>query len=317
MNILVTGGAGFIGSHLVKELLKQNHSVVVFDNLSSGKFSNLPSFSRHPGLPQPRLTRYRISNSKIHFIKGDILDKKLLNKLLPNTDAVYHLAAKVTVQNSFGNEKIYYQTNVEGTKLLLNLSQKYKIKKFIFASSAAVYGDQSQLPICEIAKTQPISILGKTKLQAEKYCREFKTKGLDTVILRFFNVYGPGQNPAFAGVVSHFIEDIKQNKKLQIYGDGTQIRDFVYIDDIVQACLLSLKKNTDDHYLFNIGTGKPISVMDVYRTISKLKTYKQKLLFKPSQVGDIKRSCACIHEAQKYLSYKPKFLLFKGFISLL
>jgi|SRR3989344_2186328 len=295
MKILITGGAGFIGSHLAIKLVSLGHKVVILDNFESGNINNL--------LP---------IKQKVKIIKGSIEDKKLVEQSVDGIDTIFHLAAKITIQDSFRKQKEFKNINSYQTYNLLKSAQKKRIRKFIFSSSAAVYGDSKKLPLCEIKKPIPISPLGKTKFEAERYCALFKKKGMDVIIYRFFNVYGPGQNPNHLNVIPGFIKKILSNEPPIIYGDGYQTRDFVYIDDVIESCIAGLKKEKNNNFIFNIGSGKETSINSLLEILSKLLNKKQKVKYFNKRKGDIKRSLACICQAQRYLKFKPKESLTDG-----
>ena len=297
MNIMITGGAGFIGSHLAKKLVSLGHNVLILDNFESGTVENLAPIKH-----------------KVKIIKGDILDIKLIHKNLLGIDVIFHLAAKVTVSDSFADKKIYEQVNTQGTKGLLEAASKHKVAKFIFASSAAVYGGNQNLPLCETSQTKPISPLGDTKLRAESYCTLFRRKGLDSIVLRFFNVYGPGQNPVFSNVIPNFISQFLSNQVSTIHGDGNQTRDFVYIDDVADACIKSLGHIIGNEYIFNIASGKEYTINQIFNSLSNILGNLKTPLYIKKREGDIDRSLACICKAKKYLKISPKVSLYNGLL---
>mgnify|MGYP001594090619 CR=1 FL=1 len=295
MKILVTGGAGFIGSYLTKRLVELKHEVIVVDSFESGNYKNL-----------------RTIHNKINICKGNILDTTLVSKVISQIDVIFHLAAKTTVSQSNGNKELYNLVNTEGTQLLLNQAKRCGVKKFIFASSAAIYGNQDDISLCESVKPKPISPLGTSKLNAEKHCVVYRNKGLDVIILRFFNVYGYGQNPNFSGAISNLVKCIHANKTFSIYGDGEQTRDFVYIDDVVNACIQCLTIKTNKNYIFNIASGTGLSINKLKNMTEELTKKNIKVQCKSHRMGEIYYSRACICNAYKYLNYKPKISLQKG-----
>ena len=286
MKILVTGGAGFIGRYLAEHLLK-NNEITIYDDLSSS--------TREKILP--------LINKGVKFVKGDILDFKLLSESSKNFDIIIHLAAKSDVSESVIHPEITTSVNLNGTINVLKCCAQNKIKKIIFASSAAVYGNCKDLPITEESKTEPLSPYGASKLSAENeikiYASEF---GFDAIILRMFNVYGVGQNDLYSGVISVFLKNIAQNKPLVIYGDGEQTRDFISIYDIVQAfdhVILSNGVKT-----FNIASGKSVSINKLAEIL--LAGEKFKVIYKEQKKGDIKNSVVDVTLAEKELGFYAK-----------
>ena len=286
MKILVTGGAGFIGRYLTEHLLK-NNEITIYDDLSSSTGEKISP----------------LINKGVKFVKGDILDFKLLSESSKNFDIIIHLAAKSDVSESVIHPEITTSVNLNGTINVLKCCAQNKIKKIIFASSAAVYGNCKDLPITEESKTEPLSPYGASKLSAEneikRYANEF---GFDAIILRMFNVYGVGQNDLYSGVISVFLKNIAQNKPLVIYGDGEQTRDFVSIYDIVQAfdhVILSNGVKT-----FNIASGKSVSINKLAEIL--LAGEKFKVIYKEQKKGDIKNSVVDVTLAEKELGFYAK-----------
>lgn len=247
MKVLVTGGAGFIGSHVVDKLMIDGHDVVVLDNLSTGNMSN---FEHH------------LNESRFHFFKGDIRQVLTVEKAIDGADAVIHAAAIVSVPLSIENPVLTNEVNVLGTLNLLEASIKAKVKRFVYVSSCAVYGDAAKLPIDEGALVRPLSPYASSKLAAEEHCTVFfENHGLETVRLRYFNVYGPRQAASeYAGVMVKFLERIRRDQPPIIFGDGEQTRDFVYVDDVVAATLLALNRDGVAGNVFNIGTGEVVTI---------------------------------------------------------
>lgn len=286
MKILVTGGAGFIGRYLAEHLLK-NNEITIYDDLSSS--------TREKILP--------LINKGVKFVKGDILDFKLLSESSKNFDIIIHLAAKSDVSESVIHPEITTSVNLNGTINVLKCCAQNKIKKIIFASSAAVYGNCKDLPITEESKTEPLSPYGASKLSAENEIKRYASEfGFDAIILRMFNVYGVGQNDLYSGVISVFLKNIAQNKPLVIYGDGEQTRDFVSIYDIVQAfdhVILSNGVKT-----FNIASGKSVSINKLAEIL--LADEKFKVIYKEQKKGDIKNSVVDVTLAEKELGFYAK-----------
>jgi len=296
---LVTGGAGFIGSHLVERLLAGGHHVVVLDNLSTGKLQNLECC---------------LNNPNFHFIKGDIRDKKTADGAVAGVDAVIHEAAITSVHLSIKNPKLVFNVNAAATMNLLKSCVKNDVKRFVFASSAAVYG-AAEVPISEDAPTKPLSPYGESKLRSEKYCQKFWDEyGLETVCLRYFNVYGPKQTAGqYAGVISRFFDRLRDKLPPIIYGDGEQTRDFVYVGDVVEATVLALGCEKAAGEILNVGTGKATSVNQLSRIFTKLMHCSS---VKPKYVarreGEIRHSQADITKAKKILGYRPRVSLGQG-----
>lgn len=294
MRILVTGGAGFIGSHLVARLIDDGHRVTVVDNFSTGNKRNLKSWKK-----------------EIKIFPADICDCLSLAPKIGAIEAIFHLASKVTVSGSFHKKVDFERINIQGTLEVLKLAMYSQVTKFIFVSSAAVYGNQSRFPICETAPTRPLSPLGKTKLAAEAHCLDFAKRGLDVTILRLFNVYGPGQNPAYESAVTTFIDDMRRDRSVVIDGDGSQTRDFIAIDDVTSSLVASLKKNLKST-IFNIGSGKEISIRELFLLLCDILGRRPVVTHRLSRTGDITRSVACIHQARQYLNFEPKVTLIEG-----
>jgi UDP-glucose 4-epimerase len=286
LKILVTGGAGFIGRYLAEHLLK-NNEITIYDDLSSSTGEKISP----------------LINKGVKFVKGDILDFKLLSESSKNFDIIIHLAAKSDVSESVIHPEITTSVNLNGTINVLKCCAQNKIKKIIFASSAAVYGNCKDLPITEESKTEPLSPYGASKLSAENEIKRYASEfGFDAIILRMFNVYGVGQNDLYSGVISVFLKNIAQNKPLVIYGDGEQTRDFISIYDIVQAfdhVILSNGVKT-----FNIASGKSVSINKLAEIL--LADEKFKVIYKEQKKGDIKNSVVDVTLAEKELGFYAK-----------
>jgi len=297
--ILVTGGAGFIGSHLVAKLAKQGYSVRVLDNLSTGKRSNIERL---------------LKEGSVDFTKGDIKDASTVKAAVSSVDMVYHLAAQISVPLSILNPKLNHEVNVVGTSNLLSASKNAGVGRFVFVSSCAVYGEPIYLPIDEAHPTNPISPYAESKLTSEQECIKLsKDHEIEAAVVRFFNVYGPRQGlNEYSGVITKFIEKIKKKLPLTIFGDGQQTRDFVFVQDITNALLLASKSKDANGQIFNIGTGKATTIKSLAETLLALTDSKVKLKFAPERSGDIKHSYANISKANKILGYKPEFHLSEG-----
>jgi UDP-glucose 4-epimerase len=297
--ILVTGGAGFIGSTLIPMLLEKKHSVVVFDNLISGKLENLGKYVSHPELV---------------FVKGDIRDKTLLNEALGQIDAVVHLAALIDVSESVRNPYETNEVNVTGTLNTLQMSANKKIKKFVFASSTAVYGDAKNLPVKEETRTNPISPYAASKAAGEAYCNAISTcYNINAIVLRFFNVYGPkNENSPYSGVITKFIQKAQRNDPLTVEGDGTQTRDFINVKDVAQALLLSVEAENLTQETINVCTGNPTSVNLLAEYIKSITGKQLTVTHISPRVGDIKHSYGDPNKAKLKLGFEAKVTLNEG-----
>jgi UDP-glucose 4-epimerase len=298
VSVLVTGGAGFIGSHLIDRLLREGYDVVVVDDLSSGKVENL-----------------NLKNSNLRLLRDDIRDKKFVKKALKDVEVVFHLAAIVDVEFSVKNPLLVNEVNVGGSLNILDESVRRDVTRFVYASSCAVYGDPIYLPIDEEHPRNPLSPYAASKFAAEEYCQVFnKVYGLSSSCLRFFNVYGPRQGSgSYSGVVSRFIQRLKMRKAPIIFGDGLQTRDFVYVEDVVNAIFKVLHSKQCAGEKINIGSGKETSIRELADALIKkfsLKDVKPKYV--KSRVGDIKRSCGSVEKAKCLLGYEPSFSLDDG-----
>ncbi len=287
MNFLVTGGAGFIGSRVVKILLEENHEVTVIDNLSSGKLENIANFQ-----------------NKIDFHNADIRDLEKINIIASKSDGIFHFAALTNVLESFTKQDEYSDVNVKGTQNILDIAKQFDLK-VVFASSAAVYGDAKKIPIQEDTERNPLNPYGLTKLNAEYLCKKYSQMGTRITVLRFFNVYGKGQNPAYAGVLSKFLENVSSGKSPIIYGDGTQTRDFVFVDDVAVANLLAMNNDLSGKFI-NVGTGIKTSVTELAEMIIEISNKDIKPIYVDAKEGDIRNSLADISLANKLLKWNPK-----------
>jgi len=301
---LVTGGAGFIGSHIVNRLLQEGFEVIVLDNLSTGRITNI---------------KQHLKNRRFKMIEGDVREEKVVRKALKGVEAVIHEAAISSVEESIKNPIKTNDINLNGTLNLLNLSVKEGVKRFVFASSASVYGDLNP-PLREDFLPKPISPYAVSKLSGEYYCKTFhKIYGLETICLRYFNVYGPRQrNNQYSSVIINFIDNLKKNKPLVIFGDGLQTRDFIYISDVVEANLIALKSKEGVGEVFNIATGKPITINGLAQTIIKLKGKSNlRTIYAETRKGDIRHSYADVEKAGRILKFKASLSLEEGIKRLL
>jgi UDP-glucose 4-epimerase len=302
--ILVTGGAGFIGSHVVDELVRSNCEVRVVDDLSEGKLSSIEEHLR---------------NGRVCFFEGDVRDAELVGKSVQDVDAVVHLAAVTSVPLSVENPRLTFDVNVNGTLNVLKACTEARVNNFVFVSSCSVYGEPSYLPIDEEHPTSPKSPYAASKLGAEAWCEHFEEKhGLRTTVLRLFNVYGPRQNSrGYAGVIAQFLERVKHKQPLTIYGDGSQTRDFVHVRDVADAVVKAIaSKKTCKGEVFNIGFGQAVSVNKLAKTVIDLTGSGLDIVYAKPRDGDVKASFANVSKAEKLLDYQPLVPLEKGLRSL-
>jgi len=297
--VLLTGGAGFIGSHILDRLLAEGAEVTVLDNLSSGYLANISS---HRG------------DSRVHLVVGDIRNVELLRRLVGGVDAVIHLAAIVSVPRSFEEPTLTNEVNATGTLNLLNACIEGGVKRFMYASSSAVYGSSRALPKVEDMKPMPASPYAVSKMIGESYCIAFnRIYGLETVCLRFFNVYGPRQGDGpYSGVIARFISRLIEGRQPVIYGDGRQTRDFTYVSDVVDASMLALEKPSVGGEVFNIGTGVPVSINGLAERLGEIVGVQVEPKYWPDRPGDIRHSYASIKKASRILGYSPKVALDEG-----
>jgi len=303
--VLVTGGAGFIGSHLVDRLLGEGFEVTVVDDFSTGQMQNI---SHHRNLED------------FHLVRGDVRDIGLAEKVVEDVDAVFHEAALVDVPLSIENPLLFNDVNLVGTLNLLKACLDSDVKRFVFASSAAVYGDSKPARKKENTLCKPISPYGVSKLAAENYVKVFnELYGLETVSLRYFNVYGPRQfgGSSYNAVINAFISRVLNWQPPVIYGDGNQTRDFVHVDDVVSANMLALRSENAVGEVFVIASGTAISVYELAKRLQKItNTEHLKPIFAEPKVGDIMHCSADISKAEKLLGFHPKIGLEDGLSSL-
>ena len=286
MKYAVTGGAGFIGSHLVKNLVEHGDEIIVIDNLNTGKKKNIEKFSE-----------------KIDFFEVDIRDFNAIEDILKNVDGIFHEAALASVQDSFRIPDEFFDVNVKGTENIFKIGKKLGIK-VVYASSSSVYGNPIQVPIKESDGKNPFNPYAKTKLEDDELAEKYAKNGLKVIGLRYFNVFGPGQSKEYAGVIKLFLERIQQGLSPLINGDGLQVRDFVYVDDVVNANMLAMESNIDGEF-FNIGTNSVVSVLDLANMIIKFSGLKLKPIHRPPVPGDVKATQADITKAKMMLKWKP------------
>ena len=293
MKFVITGGAGFIGSHIAKHLVEKNHDVMVVDNLSRGRLENLSKIKE-----------------QIEFKKMDILDLDSLKKVIFNSDGIFHQAALTSVPESFIQKEKYHNVNVKGTENIFKLAKEFG-KKVVYASSSSIYGNTTTIPIKENFEKNPINPYGITKLDDEKLAKKFHDLGLSVIGLRYFNVYGIGQTNDYAGVITKFIDLINVNKSPIIFGDGTHTRDFISVEDIAKANLLSMESNTDFSFL-NIGTGISTSIKELAELMIELSGKKLEISFDDLPLGDVKDSLADVSLAKKLINWNYETSLKNG-----
>ncbi len=295
-NWLITGGAGFIGSHIAHLLVENGQEVVILDNLSTGNLKNLEDIS-----------------AKITFIQGDITNKTDLNKLPNNIDYILHLAAQISVPQSVENPEETFFINTQGTVNILEFAKNIKAKKVVLSSSAAIYGDKTVPPCAENATPACQSPYALSKLQGEELLKMYNLLyNLPTVCLRYFNVFGPRQNPnsAYAAVIAKFVDCFVKKQPLTVFGDGKQTRDFIFVKDIAHANIFAAL-NLDKGETYNIATGKHYTLLELIDILSKLFGYKPEIVFKPVRAGDIKESFADISKLSA-TGFKAQYNLENG-----
>jgi UDP-glucose 4-epimerase len=289
---LVTGGAGFIGSHLVEGLLSKGYRVRVLDNLSTGKKENLDGVL-----------------SRIDFLKGDLRSDKDVKKAVRGVCYIFHLGAISNVPQSVDQPLVTHEVNVTGTFRLLQASREAGVKRLVFTSSSAIYGETNKFPSSEEALPSPESPYAASKIMGEYYCRNFsKLYGLETVALRYFNVFGPRQNPRsrYACVIPIFLKCFLDGVSPEVHWDGKQSRDFVYVEDVVTANLLAMKKSGVSGGVFNIGSHAEARVIDCLTGIRKILGVKKvKPRYTPKRAGDVRRTFADISKAKRLLGFRP------------
>jgi UDP-glucose 4-epimerase len=295
MNFLITGAAGFLGSALANQLIKEGHQVRGLDDLSTGE-------------PQALL-------EDVHFTRGDVNDRPKLWTLLQDVDCVYHLAARVSVSESLLYPREYNAVNVGGTVSLMEAMRDVGVGRVVFISSGAVYGDQQAQPLREDAPPAPHSPYAVSKLAAEYYVRTIGALwGIETVSLRVFNAYGPGQHlpPSHPPVIPNFIRQGLRGGSLVVHGDGNQTRDFIFVNDVVRAMASAASAKTINQLVINVGSGKETSVRTVAQKVLEITGNKAELLFTPRNDPGVSRMCADISLAGEKLDYQPRYDLDEG-----
>ncbi|MBI4127253.1 NAD-dependent epimerase/dehydratase family protein [Candidatus Peregrinibacteria bacterium] len=294
MKYLVTGGAGFIGSHVARALLALGHKVAIIDDLSNSKKESVPKGAE--------------------FFQGTITDKNLLKKAMQNCDGVFHLAALVSVPKSMENPKYTLEVNALGTLRILEVMRELGVKKIVYSGTSAAYGDQGSAKNTEDMNPQTLSPYAYAKLESEYLIKTYgHLYGIQSVIFRYFNVFGPGQDPSspYSAVIALFTSKIQKGENISIFGDGKQTRDFVFVDDVVNANLLAMNSSLRGEVI-NIGRGESISILDLISVLGKIFNKKIEPEFKAPRHGDIVHSCADISKARVILGFDPKVNLEDG-----
>ena len=293
MKLVITGGTGFIGSHLAKYLLSKGHQVTVIDNLRRGKLENLSGFE-----------------NEINFQKVDILNFESLREAFHDAEGIFHQAALTSVPESYTHKEKYHNVNVDGTENVFKIGKEYGIK-IIYASSSSVYGNPTSAPVDEESERNPINPYGMTKLEDENLAERYWKLGSEIIGLRYFNVYGIGQTSDYAGVITKFNEAIKTGNSLTVFGDGSQIRDFVSVEDVAEANLLAMQSNTKTGFV-NVGTGIPTSIYELANLMIKLSKKSLESVFDNLPEGDVKESVADTTFAKKLIDWNYKTSLKDG-----
>lgn len=300
---LVTGGAGFIGSHLVEALIAQGNRVRVLDNFSTGRWENLAAV-----------------RDQVEVIEGDICVPQTVQSAMAGVEVVAHLAAVVSVQTSLEDPQKTFKVNVEGTFNVLEAARQAGVRCFLFASSAAVYGDHSDLPLREDLPPRPLSPYAASKVAGEALCRAYQAAyHLPTVVLRFFNVYGPRQDPnsPYSGVISIFVGRMREGLPPIIYGDGLQTRDFVYVDDVVRALLRAGEQDGTAGTIMNIARGEETPIIQLTALLNHLLETHLEPVFAPPRAGEVRRSAGNPSRARSVLGWGASVGLAEGLSRLL
>lgn len=293
MKFVVTGGAGFIGSHLSRFLIKNNHEVQIIDNLERGSLKNIEDIKNY-----------------VKFHKVDISNFDEINSIIDSPDGIFHQAALASIPTSFKEPEKYHRVNVIGTENIFKIGKKYN-SKIIFASSSSVYGNQKYFPIKENAEKHPLNPYGQTKLDDEIIAAKYAQQGLQVIGLRYFNVFGIGQNPQYAGVIPKFIERLSKNEAPLIEGDGNQVRNFTFIDDVVRANWMAFQ-STVKHAFINIATGSTTSINYLADIMIKMSGLDLKPIYCETRKGDIKKSQADNTLANELIGWIPQITLEEG-----
>lgn len=292
MRFAVTGGAGFIGSYITKLLLEKNHDVLVLDNMHTGKKENLHD------------------SDKLEFCQVDVRDYSLLENHLQNIDGIFHEAGLTLVSESFEKPEEYHDVNVNGTENIFKIAKKIGVK-VVYASSSSVYGKTEKIPIKEDDAKNPINPYGQTKVEKDNLAEKYSKEGCSIIGLRYFNVFGKGQTGTYAGVITKFLECLKNKTTPIIYGDGKQVRDFVSVEDVASANLQAMLSDTKNGF-FNIGTGVPTTILELAKLMIRISNNDIKPSFEESRKGDVKLSQADLLNTKKYLNWHSEIKLEEG-----
>ncbi len=296
--VLVTGGCGFIGSHLVEALVERGHQVIVVDNLSTGSLENIAHIL-----------------NKVEFYEHDIRNLAAMERIMRGVDYVYHEAAVSSVMESIADAVRTNEANVSGTVNVLHASREAGVKRVIYASSSAIYGNTATVPIIEATHPDTISPYAASKIAGEMYMHAFyHSYGLETISLRYFNVYGPRQesDSEYAAVIPRFIQTMLKGDLPIIYGDGKQSRDFVYVEDVVTANLLAMDTRNTYGQALNIGSGHSTSIGELFCCLQEIVGVEGGPVFRKMRTGDVKHSWADIHSASRDLGYSPSISFEEG-----
>lgn len=304
MNYLITGGAGFIGSSLTERLLDDNNKIFVIDNFNDYYDVNL----------KEKNVQQFLDNKNYKLYRGDICDRNLVKEIFRQNhiDVVVHIAARAGVRPSLEDPLEYVRSNIEGTINILENMKEFSCKKIVFASSSSVYGNCTAEKFSEDLKvTEPISPYAATKSACEQFLYTYsKLYGINAVCLRFFTVYGPKQRPDLA--IRKFIELIEQDKSIPVYGDGSTMRDYTYIEDILNGICAAIEYDKTPYEIINLGGGSPVTLSQMIRTIEKVLNKQAKIERLPMQPGDVNKTVSDISKAQKLLNYEPKTTFEEG-----
>lgn len=304
MRYLVTGGAGFIGSHIVEALIGHGHSVRVLDDFSSGSRANLEPVR---------------GSSLLDVVEGDVRDAKLVDHLATGVDGIFHQAGLVSVQKSLECPALSFDVNVGGSVVVLESAWRAGVKRVVLASSAAVYGNGKHVPVSEHNPTCPLTPYALDKSTMEHYAAQYRRLyGLETIVLRYFNVYGSRQLPSspYSGVITLFLDRIHRGEEITVYGDGEQTRDFVHVLDVVHANLRAMNAANNGFGIYNVGTGCETGINRLIGILTKIMDRRVPVTHKPPRTGDIRQSCADIARARAELDYQPQRDLPDGLRSL-
>ena len=291
MKFVVTGGAGFVGNNIVRQLLKQNHTPIVIDNLYRGKIE-------------------RISSLGVEFHKLDIRDFEQSRNIIKNSDGIFHEAALTDVQESFTKQQEYNDVNVKGTENIFKIAKEFGLK-VIYASSSSIYGNPKKIPIGENSERNPINPYGKTKLDDELLAEKYSKDNASIIGLRYFNIYGKGQTGSYAGVITKFINRLKEKKSPIIFGSGTQLRDFIFVEDVALANIAAMQSNVKNGF-FNIGTGIATSIQQLAEIMIEISGLELEPQYEKALDGDVQSSQADTSVTESILKWKYSTELKKG-----